>query len=183
MAYEVVGDDIPRSLVKGNSVSWKKSLSRFPASAWNLKYYLVNSSNQIVISASADGDDHLVEINPTTSDEYIAGDYFFHEKIEKSDSSEIYLLNSGTISILTDFADATTGHDARSWVKRTLDKIRAVIDGKVQHDRANYSIHGRQLSTYSWIEILDLEKEFSSRYAAEKRARSSRSSSVKVKFV
>jgi len=182
MAHEIVKDDIPGSFIQGNSVSWKKSLSDFPATSWTLKYFLVNAVNQITIAASASGTDHLVEISPTTSAAYLEGDYSYHEIIEKSDNSERYKLSGGEVSILPNFESQSSGYDARSWVKQTLDAIRAVITKKVPHDRANYSVHGRQLSAYSWQEILDLEKEFQARYNRERRKSKGRSSSVKVQF-
>lgn len=182
MTYEVVLNGVPKSLVINNSVSWKVSLSDFPATGWTLSYALVNSDGQIIITASASGTDHLVEISPATSGAYTAGEYTYQSFVEKADSSERYQVGSGQIEILADYADASSGLDARSWVKVTLDAIKSVVTGKVAHDRASYAIHGRSLASYSWEEILDLYAKFKGMYAAEQRVTRKRSSSVKVAF-
>jgi len=121
MTFEKILNEIPQSLVQGNSLSWSQNLAEFPASAWALSYALVSASNQIIITAAADGDNHLVEISPATSAAYVVGKYEYHKIITKLDGSEKYKLGSGTFEILVDFAGATTGHDARSFVKKRQD--------------------------------------------------------------
>lgn len=182
MAYEIVLNGIPQSLVINNSVSWKVSLSDFPATAWTLSYVLVKTTTQIVITASASGDDHLVEIPPSTSTGYEAGIYQYQSFVVKADASERYKIASGQIEILSDYSLASTGLDARTWVKTTLDSIEDVVTGKVSHDRASYAIHGRSLSSYTWDEILNLYEKFKGMYASEVRGKKKRSSSAKVYF-
>lgn len=182
MAFTVVLSDIPKTLVIGNSVSWRQSLADFPASSWTLTYALVNSSGQITITASADSDTHLVEVSPATSTNYTAGEYAYQAYVEKSDSSERYKIGEGLIKILTDFESETSGYDARSWVKKTLDYVESLITGKVQKDRASYSIAGRSLSSYSWDEIYTLRENLVAQYRAEERLKNKRSSTVKVRF-
>jgi len=179
---EIVLSDIPKSLVIGNSVSWKKSLSNFPATSWTLSYALVMASEQIVITASASGAGHLVEVSPTTSTDYTAGEYEYQAFVVNGVGSERYKIESGQVEILANYAAATSGLDARSWVKTTLDLIADIITGKVAQDRASYSIHGRSIASYSWEEILQLHVKFKAMYAAEVRAKTGRSSSVKVWF-
>ena len=182
MAYTVVLDDIPKALVAGNSLSWKKSLSEFPATEWTLTYALVNADAFIKITATADGNDHLVEIPPTTSDDYTPGDYEYQAYVENSDSSERYKVEQGQFRVLTDFESQTTGHDARSWVKKTLDYVEDLIQGKAQKDRASYSVAGRSLSAYSWDEIYKLRSDLLAQYKAEKRAKRKKNSTAYVRF-
>ena len=182
MTYEIVLNGVPKSIVINNSVSWKVSLADFPATIWTLFYALVKANVQEVITASASGTDHLVEISPTTTTSYTAGEYEYQAFVVNGDGSQRYKVASGQIEILADYNDASTGLDARTWVKSTLDAIRDVVTGKVAHDRASYSIHGRSLSSYTWEEILSLEGKFSARYLAEVRTKNNRSSDAKVYF-
>lgn len=182
MTFEKVLDEIPKKIVAGNSISWRQSLTEFPATAWTLYYYLINASGLITITAAADGTDHLVEIAPATSAAYSDGDYEFQKVIKKSDNSERYMIGSGSITIAPDYSENAAGLDARSFVKRTLDYLEALIEGKVQKDRANYAVNGRQLSTYSWEEIYKIYEDFKAQYAAELRKKRGRSSTVRVVF-
>jgi len=181
MAYEIVLDAIPPSLVINNSVSWKVSLSDFPATTWTLTYALVNTANQETIVASADGTDHLVEIPVATSAGYTAGEYNYQAFVDDG-ADERYKVGEGEIEIVTDYEAATSGYDARSWVKKTLDAIEDVITGKVSQDRASYSVHGRSLSSYTWDEILQLYDDFKGKYSAEQQTTNKKSSTVKVWF-
>lgn len=182
MTFEKVLDEIPKKIVAGNSVSWRQALSDFPAPTWILYYHLINATGLITITAAADGADHLVEIAPSTSADYLAGDYEFQKVIKKSDDSERYQIGSGSITVAPDYSANSAGLDARSFAKRTLDYLEALIEGKVQKDRANYSVHGRQLSAYSWEEIYKIYEDFKAQYAAELRKKRGRSSTVKVTF-
>ena len=182
MALAVVLDSVPSSIVAGNSISWKWSDSRFPASAWTLIYSLVINSAQVKLTATADGDDFLITILSSDSSSWAPGDYSFQAHVSKSATSERYQVQVGVIKILQDFETEASGYDARSWVKKTLDAIRDVIDGKVLRDRASYAIAGRSLASYSWGEILDLEIEFKSRYSAELRKKKRQANNYKVRF-
>lgn len=182
MPISIILDSIPRSLVAGNSVSWKFSDSRFPASAWTLTYSFVISAAQIKVIAAADGDTFVITILSTTSTSWIPGTYSYQAHISNSVTSERYLLDTGIIKICQDYESEISGYDARSWTKKTLDAIQDIINGKVLLDRASYAIAGRSLSSYSWAEILDLEIEFKNRYAAELRKQRRAPNNYKVRF-
>jgi len=66
----------PLSFRAGDTVKWKKSLGDYPATSWTLKYFLVIQSDQKIITASADGTDHLVTITAAASAGYAVGRYF-----------------------------------------------------------------------------------------------------------
>ena len=58
----------PESLVAGDTVTWQKTLSDYPASdGWVLSYRLINAAGNIDITSSASGDDHLVSVAATAT--------------------------------------------------------------------------------------------------------------------
>lgn len=63
-----------------------------------------------------------------------------------------------------------TGNDEQSHVKKVLDALEAVIEGKASKDQLSYSIQGRSLSRMSWTEILMVYDKYKALYFREKQA-------------
>ena len=108
-----VSIDIPTSepseITAGDTWTWKKSLSDFLASdSWVLTYALVKDGKQIKLTASADGDDHLIEELPTDTAKHDPGIYHYQAYVTKG--AERYLVGTGTIEVLPDFAQSV-GYD------------------------------------------------------------------------
>ena len=171
----------PTEITAGDTVTWKISLSDFLASdSWVLTYALVKTNKLIEITASADGDDHLVEELPTTTADWDPGIYHYQAYVTKG--TERYQVGEGTIEVLEDFA-ASTGYDNRSHAKKVLDAIEALLEGKADQDQLSYSIGGRSLSRFSWDELISARNTYRSMYVAEERKAGRLSSKVKAKFV
>jgi hypothetical protein len=166
MAYTVVDSDVPDRLVAGESASWKWSDSRFPASAsWVLTYTLVNASAKITITGSADGADHLVELAKATTEAYEAGEYDWQAHV--SDGTERYRVDAGVIEIVTDFAAATGGHDARSHVKKVLDALEAAIEGRASKTQLEQAVGGVQVRHMTLAEQVKLRDRYAAKYRRE----------------
>lgn len=152
MTYVNVLNDIPAEITAGESVSWLKSLSDYPASdSWVLTYSLVKSDNQIQIVAAADGDDHLIEIPIATSTDYEVGDYAFQAHV--SNGTERYQVDSGKIEIVADFAAQGSGYDSRTMLEKQIDALDAAIYGRASKTQLMQTISGMQ------IQHMDLEKQ------------------------
>src|SRR5512139_3769447 len=95
----------PAQIRAGDTIKWTKSLADYPASTWTLSYRLINGVNTIDITASADGDDHSVEVSHDISEHYVAGDYDWFSFV--TDGSERYTLDRGVVTVLPDAATAT----------------------------------------------------------------------------
>ena len=55
---------------------WKRSIDDYKASdGWTLKYSFRGTAGTIDITSSADGDEHLISLSPTTTAAYDAGMY------------------------------------------------------------------------------------------------------------
>lgn len=170
----------PRKLIKGDSVSWKKSFDTYKANdGWILTYYF-RGTDTLNKTATASGSDYLVSL--TSSDtELTAGDYVWASKVSKG--NELITVGSGQIVIETDLADATAGYEARPYVKRVLDKIESLLEGKVDNDAATYSINGRSLTKYSFEELENLRYKYQrqwNNYLIKERRRNGKQSKRKI---
>jgi len=183
-----MADDIPTTepykITAGETVKWTKDLSDYkPDDGWTLKYFLVRSGSQKSITATDNGDGtHLVTIAATDSAGYDTGIYHWQARVEKG--SEKYNVDSGTLEVLPEFAAKSSGYDDRTHVKKVLDAIEAVIEGRASKDEMGYTIAGRRLDRTPIADLLVLRDKYMGEYQNEliaERIANGDSSARKVK--
>lgn len=165
----------PAFVQAGDTVAWTRDLSDYPASAWTLKYRLINAAGKIDITATADGDAHRVSVAAATTAAWAAGDYTWQAYVEGG-SSERYTVGAGRVTVKPDLAAEAAGYEARSTARKALDDLRAALatwissNGQVQE----YSIAGRTMKYASAADIRAriqlLEREVAREEVAEKLA-------------
>ena len=172
----------PLTLVAGDTVSWdRKDLSNYPSSVWTLKYYFVKTNEQIIITASANGDYFRVVVAASITTNYPAGIYKWNAYVSKG--TERYKVDEGTLEIKTDYAAQTTGYDDRSHIKKTLDAIEAVIEGRATQDHLSYSIAGRSIAKISPEELIRWWSFYKQQYQRELDAEKIRNGLVTSKKI
>ncbi len=158
----------PESIVAGDTIKWKRSLSDFPASAWVLTYELRSKDNTgaaTKITATADGDDHSVTVPATTTAAWIAGEYSWDAYV--TSGAERQRVDRGLIKIERDLAQSAAAFDDREWVKTVLDALEAVIQGRASEVDLSYSVNGRSISKMSWEEKIKAHSHFKKLYQQE----------------
>jgi len=151
--------------------TWKftrTDLSSYPATQWTLTYYLLKKGNQIKITATADGDNYAINVAKSVTRDYPPGQYTWIAKVSRGD--EEYTVDSGAVEILPDFADAVSGYDTRSQVKRILDAIEATLEGRATIDQQSYSIAGRTLAKIPIPDLIALRDKYKMEYQMELKA-------------
>ncbi len=134
----------PASIVIGDTVKWKKSLSNYKASdGWTLKYVL-KDVNTINITASASGDDYSIEISAATTAAWSAGTYFWRSYVEKA--AEKYSQQEGIIQVKAGTSSISGIYEEYKHVTEVLTALEATIKNKASLDQLSYSINGRSLS-------------------------------------
>lgn len=166
----------PITATAGDTITWEKSFSNYPASdGWMLSYAFVNEDGQFLVDGSkvvADDDDFVVTIPSTDSKDYSPGDYQWQAYVTKS--GERFQVGSGTSTVKPDFATQTTGYDARSIVKKTLDALEATLLKKASKDQMSMTVpNGRSIDRLSPTELLSWYDKLKAQYAAEVQAEKS----------
>ena len=133
----------PSRVTAGDTITWLKSLSDYPASSgWVLTYTLINSAAKITITATASGADHLVNVSAATSAAYGVGLYTWVAAVAQG--SERYTLGQGSIAIAPNLAAAAT-YDTRTSAKKALEAVNLALETygakAYQH---SYEIAGRK---------------------------------------
>jgi len=168
----------PDKITAGDYVQWKKlgadcltpaGDSCLASAGWQLTYALVKSGQQITISASASGDDHLVTLAASATANYSPGIYSWQAYVTGG-SSERYMVDSGTIEILPNLATAATGYDDRSHVKKVLDALEARLEKRATADQAQTLIGGEVIAYMPIQRVLEWRDKYKAYYAQEIQA-------------
>lgn len=154
----------PSSVYAGDTVTWTKSLTDYPAPTYTLAYALVRDGGSISITASASGADHLVSVSAATSAAWVPGTYQWTAYV--TSGSARYTVETGEIVIKPN--PAAGGYDTRSYARRMLDAIEALLEGRATSDVSSYSIGGRSLSKMSALELVQWREKFRREAESEK---------------
>ena len=160
-----IADFEPLYFTAGDTVEWTKTLPDYPVSDnWVLSYHFVGASI-FSVTGTNDGSNHKIIIPASTSGTYAAGDYRYQAYVTKSGIRKE--IADGFITINLNFATITTPSDQRSHVKKVLDSIEAVIEGRATEYDTSYSIAGRSLSKMSLDELIKARHEYKKLYNQE----------------
>jgi hypothetical protein len=144
MAHAQVFDRIPTKITAGTSVSWAVSLADFPATeGWTLTYTLVSSGEQLQAVSAPDGAAHLFEIPYTTTYDWPAGTYAWQAHVARD--AERYLIASGSVEIVADYAEASDGLDTRTWLDTAISALQASISGRASKTQLSQAVSGVQI--------------------------------------
>jgi len=179
---------IPSALHAGSTVTWTRTVASDYSndSGYDLRYDLVNAEGQIQIaSTTQSGVTFTFAITQAVSQTWASGVYGWHLWAVKS--GEQHLVDAGTLEIRPDVGAASSGLDTRSHVKKTLDALETLIQGRALTDADSYSIAGRSLSKMSIESLLSWRDKYKAFYRqeldAEKVARGLDGSNViRVRF-
>ncbi len=178
----------PLTVTAGDRIKWKKFFTDYkPEDSWVLTYALINSSGKEEITATDNSDSyHLVDVLPDDSGVWASGEYRWNAYVTKS--TERYLVDDGLITINPNFSKLDT-YDSRSHVKKVLDALDALIEGKASKDQLTYSIStpggaSRSLTRLNLSEAIQARRTYYGMYKRElarERVRNGKSAGNKVK--
>lgn len=140
----------PATVNAGDTVRWRRALPDYPASAgWVLTYTLLNAAGRITITASAHGDDHLVNVPAGTTAGWPDGDYAWRARV--SGGGEVYTVGEGRMTVKPAFGASAL--DTRSSARKALEAVEAYLADPNNIAAAQYEIAGRQLRRYTLPEL------------------------------
>ena len=163
----------PTQIIAGDRAAWKRTDlgTDYAPASYSLKYSARledSGSTEIEITASESGSDYIIEVGQSTTTAYTAGVYHWQAYITRTSDSERVTVDSGTWEIKANRDAATT--DPRNHVKKVLDAIESVIEGRASKDQESYSIQGRSLSRTPIAELITLRDKYRAEWVREQRA-------------
>lgn len=168
---------VPDEVFLGQSLEFKLRFAEYDPATWTGTMYLQSATGKQSIIATNDGGLFSFFLGSFAADTggSLLGDIDYF--VQMVAGARRNITARGQIKVLPDPTGAAT--DFRSQVKRTLDKIRAVMEGAASRDDQSYTIStengSRSLSRFSHTELLQLEKTYAARYAEEIRRAKRRS--------
>ncbi len=166
----------PAAVTAGDSLTWQIALPDYPASAgWTLKYALVSLAGKYDLAASAAGDAHLIEVAAATSAAWQPGTYQVQKYVEHGAAATLrrITLGLGSLTVLRSLAALDAATDTRSFARRALAAIEAVIEGRAGRTDKSFEINtggtSRRLEHLSINELLDARSRFAALVWQEER--------------
>jgi hypothetical protein len=166
MAYENL-TAIPDEFRAGDTIKWTQNLTNYQPDAWTLKYVFVKDGDQVIVTGTDNGDSsHLLTINLASAFE--SGTYKWSSYV--TDEVDRHTIEDGRVEVLVNYETATSGYDDRSHIKKTLDALEAIIEGRASRDQESYSIAGRSLSRMPVPDLIQWRDKYKAYHAQEIKA-------------
>jgi hypothetical protein len=112
--------------------------------------------------------DYEVTVTSAVTANWTAGNYEFAVYLVKT--GERHIIQSGKVEIEDNVSGISAAYDPRSTVKKTLDAIEAVLEGRASQDIMSYQIAGRQIAKIPVPDLLKMRDYFKREYASEQKA-------------
>jgi hypothetical protein len=144
----------------GDTVTWTTTLSDYPfGNGWVLTAHVLGDTPLSASGTSdTDGVGHVITFSAADTAGLVSGSYKVIETISKG--SERFTLYATAIEVLADPTKLGAGYDPRSHVKRVLDSIKAVIEGRATKAEESVSIAGRSLARTPLSDLLVLYNQY-----------------------
>jgi hypothetical protein len=169
-------------LVAGDTWTWSIADLDYDPSVYTLKYFF-RGPGKLDLTSTADDTAFSVEATALQTGALPAGDYVWQAAIYDAGGDRVAELARGSVEILENIEKRAEGTDGRTWVKRTLDAIRACLGKTASREENEYQVNGRMLKFRSSRELLDLEREFARRYDQELEASGQKQGTDRQVFV
>ena len=162
----------PAQLISGDRWTWKRTDlgGDYPPASYALTYSARlegTGTTEISITASESGSEYVVEAASSTTAAYTAGIYHWQAYITRASDSERVTVDSGTFEVVANRDAATT--DPRSHVKKTLDAIESVLEGRASKDQESYVINRRSLTRTRLADLIMFRDKYAALYANEQK--------------
>lgn len=162
----------PAEIVAGDRLIFRRTNlnTDYSNASYTLKYSARlegTGSTEIEITASASGDDYLVEVASAVTAAYTAGRYIWQGYITRNSDAQRITIGGGSWEVIANRDSATT--DPRSHPRIMVEKIEAILEGRADADVSSYSINGRSLTKIPIPELMEFRNSYKAEYLRELR--------------
>jgi hypothetical protein len=155
----------------GDTLDFSTDVINYPPSAgWTLKFRLVPkvTGTAIDITSAPSNDQHRVQVGPTVTATWAAGDYSWTSWVEKAGAR--YVTESGLVTLLPNPASSNVYADPRSFAVKLLEQIEAALASRGNKAQLKYSIGDRSVEYSTFEELLKARSRLQREVAGEENA-------------
>lgn len=148
----------PAEIIAGDTARWKISLKDHPANdGWTLKYTFTRhlTGEQTSTTASTDGRDFIVTLSPAATAAMQLGRYAVRRFVEGTDGSRF----SNWVGVI-EVKSLAANVDTRSHVRKVLDNLEAVLEGRATDDILDTVIEGTAIRRLPVEQLLMLRDRY-----------------------
>lgn len=153
-------------VVIGQWLEFDFTLNLYPSSTHAVTYTFVGESSSHSVEVVSNADESYTFKSEVEGE---PGDYRYQGVAVENSTGRKFYFDSGIVTYVVDFASLPLGHDNRSHVKKVLDALEAMIEGKAGSDQIYYMIEGRALSRIPPNELMLWYEKYKIMYANELR--------------
>jgi hypothetical protein len=134
-AEEVLEQPFGSQLVAGDTWDWLVTLCDYSASAFTLKFFF-RGPQTLDIVATPEGDSFRLHKDPADTSALNPGLYRWSAAVfDTNNNNAKTTIADGTVEILPDISAFKSGTDGRSYAKRMLEAIEALLENRVDPSR------------------------------------------------
>ncbi|MDA3922751.1 MAG: hypothetical protein PF501_19045 [Salinisphaera sp.] len=159
--------NIPNTITAGTTLEIPITLTAYPAPTWSLTL-MMRGASQIDIRATSKDSQHVLHADPATTAAWLPGRYWYVVRV--TDGVNIEQIEEGEATIAPDLATVNIEYDGRGHVRKVLDAIEAVIEGRASKDQERYRIKDRELQRTPVGELLNLRNLYRRELVRQKQA-------------
>jgi len=156
-------------------------VSAIASDGYSAVYELRNASGLITITTTGSGREYTVSMTAAQTELFPGGDYQWELYLVKSDDR--WLIDTGSVKVI---GFSENGSDLRSNIKKTLDAIDAVIEGRASRDVQEYTIQtgtgSRSLKHMTVDELMKFRSHYAALFRQEQVESGQRSNTVRTRF-
>ena len=161
--------EMPSAIYAGDTLLLSLNLGGYSADEWSCAFsFRFLSGSEINISATADGANHAIDVGASETGDWVPGIYTGVGKVTNiADETRVATFWTGELVVRPNLAISPGDTDTRSWAKKCLDTIEAVIQGKASKDVINSTIAGQSIGRMTPEQLFMLRDRFKAEYLAE----------------
>lgn len=159
----------PLSARAGDTWRWQRGFADYPAPTWALTYRFFNAASVFVVTASADGSNHLVDDAPEATAGRVAGRYDWIASV--SNGVDRFQVAAGSLTVFPDLSTAAS-YDGRTHARKMLDALNAILEGRATDgdiDVVN-SATGKITTQWDVAELRKLRQQYAAAVRSEDEA-------------
>lgn len=167
---------IPPKPRAGDTWTWRRTYTDYPASDWTATIYL-QGPNGTSVEATADGDDHIYSIPAATTALFPAGELAWFERVD--DGTDAYTVAMGTIDVQPDYK-AGMPFDSRTSAKKMLEAVEATILKLLSRTTQSASFGDQTFTVHDLDKLRQIRADLRAEVASERGT--NRGQTIRIKF-
>lgn len=146
----------PGEFAAGDTLSFERALSEFPAPTWSLLYEMRGQTQPISFASTPDGQNHSINVAATVTATWLPGDYTLAGYALNGTTGERQQIYLATITVTPNFAAEAGNEPQLTFEAQMLANLEIVLLAKSTGDLLESSVEN---SRFRYLSLEEVRKE------------------------